>query len=230
MAILPNLLAELALWLSIVAGVASVAMIGLYLFIEVGRPWWRRRVMQHPCNVWFNIMGPKEGKIAYAIQDDRPHHVKELVLPSNSEIEIELIYTPKLAFHEASIAFGCESDLEGKPYAIECFNRFVLEGKGKSQWIPGKDEGHTINRHKFYWIVRNQVRNVGSHFIVGYKFKTESVGIFPMKVYFLTDEVEGSADLTIRVEENPNTPMQCVVKDHYECYVYPTARRVEGVR
>jgi hypothetical protein len=213
---------------SILGGIAAAVTLALYAAIEVVKPAWRRRQMRHPCHVWFNIMGPSEGKISYAIQDGRPHHVRELVLAANSEIEIEVIYTPKLAFYESTLAFGCEGDSPGKPYATERFTRFVLEGKGKSQWIPGVDESDTIDRHKFYWIKRHEVRNIGTHFIIGYKLKTQSAGIFPMKVFFTTDEFEGSADLSIRVEERPNTPMQCAVKEHYDCYVYPLDRHNEG--
>ena len=204
---------------AIVGGVAATITLAAYLLIEVVKPWMRRRRMKHPCEANFNIISRSEGEITYAIQEDRGHQVKELVLPSQSEIPIEVIYLPKVAFFEESIAFGCEGEIEGKPYAIECFNRYTL--MGKSQWIPGVDEGHTLNRHKFYQIVRKKPRNLGTHVLVGFKLKTENVGVFPMRLYFITDEVEGSADLTIRVEDNPKTPMQCVVKDHWDCYVYP---------
>jgi hypothetical protein len=190
-----------------------------YLIVEAILPAIRKHRLKHPCEVHFNVIGRHEGEITYAIQDDRTHHVDELVLPANSEIPIEIIYLPKLPFYETKLAFGCEGNIEGKPYATECFSRFNL--KGKSQWIPGVDDGHYLTRHKFYQMDREQHRNTGTHRVVGFKLKTENVGVFDARVYFMTDEVEGSAKLTIRVEEKPKTTVRCIIKDHWDCYVYP---------
>jgi hypothetical protein len=211
---------------AVVGGIAASVTLIAYLYIEVVKPAWRRHRLQHPCHVWFNIKGTYDGGVPYIAGDGKPHHLKELVLPPNYETEIEIIYLPKLAYFEFSIAFGCElSDDDGKPHAFECFNRFTIPGKGKSHWIPGVDDGHSLNRHKFYTIIRNAPRNTGTHFIVGFKFRTEKVGVFPMKLYFMTNEVEGEADLTVRVEERPTTSMKCCVKQHGECYVYPAVSR-----
>jgi hypothetical protein len=210
---------------AIAGGIAATVTLAAYIFVEVAKPAWRRCRLRHPCHVYFNIMRPNEGEVPYVQRDGKSHHLKELVLPPNCEVEIELIYLPKLEFFEAEISFGCEiDDPDGKPYAFECFNRFAMPGKGKGQWIPGVDEGHSLTRHKFYHIVRNRPRNTGTHRIVGVKFRTEKVGVFPMKLYFLTNEVEGEADLTVRVEERPQTSMKCQLKEHRGCYVYPTPR------
>jgi hypothetical protein len=205
---------------AILAGGTLVA----YLIVELAKPAWRQWRLRHPCKVYFNIMTPKEGEVPYVLRDSRGHFLKELVLPPNTETEIELIYVPKVPFFESELNFGCESDVEGKPYAIERFIRYPMPGKGKAHWIPGTDETDTLDRHKFYHVIRNKPRNTGTHFIVGFKLKTEVVGVFPTKLYFLTNEREGSADLTIRVEERPTTSMKCAVKSHGECYVYPTVR------
>lgn len=208
---------------AILGGVAASATLVAYLFIEVVRPVWRRWRLRHPCDVYFNIIGTHEGEITYAIQDDRTHHTKEIVLPTNSETPIEIIYRPKIPFFEETIAFGCEGNNDGKPYAKEYFNRYTV--LGQSKWVPGRDEGHSVDRHKFYQIVRKKPRNLGSHVVLGFKLITEKAGVFPAKLYFLTDEVEGSADLTIRVEEKPKTVSRCMIKDHWDCYVYPSTRK-----
>ncbi len=207
-------------WIVAAAFLAGSTLLA-YVFVEMIWPAVRHYRLRHPCRVYFNIPGLRERKIEYLRQDDRTHHTKELTLPPNAEFEIEIIYTPKLIFHEDSIAFGCESPLDGKPYASERFDRFTIVGK--SHWIPGKDDGHTLNRHKFFQIARGKTRNLKTHFIVGFKLKTEKVGVWPMKVFFITDEVEGSADLTIRVEERPTYSCRCFIKNHGECYVYPTS-------
>lgn len=198
-----------------------------YGCVEMLWPIIRRYRLRHPCHVYFNIMRPDEGEVPYVQRDGKSHHLKELTLPPNCEVEIELIYLPKLEYFESEIMFGCEtgqSSPDGKPYAFECFHRFNMPGKGKDLWIPGVDEGHSITRHKFYQIVRNRPRNVGTHRIIGFKFRTEKVGVWPMKLYFIMPELEGSADLTVRVEERPQTSMKCQLKEHRECYVYPAVR------
>jgi len=210
---------------AILGGIAAATTLVAYLFIEFVKPRWRRYRLRHPCHVYFNIMRPDEGEVPYVQRDGKSHHLKELTLPPNCEVEIELIYLPKLEYFESEIMFGCEvENPDGKPYAFECFHRFNMPGKGKDHWIPGVDEGHSITRHKFYQIVRNRPRNTGTHRIVGFKFRTEKVGIWPMKLYFIMPELEGSADLTVRVEERPQTSMRCQLNEHGECYVYPTPR------
>jgi hypothetical protein len=208
---------------AILGGIAASATLIAYLIIEVIRPAWRRHVLRYPCHVHFNVIGRHEGEITYAIQDDRTHHTKEIVLPANSEVAIEVIYLPKVPFFEESIAFGCEGKNDGKPYAFEFFNRYTI--LGKSRFVPGEDDGHVLNRHKFYQIVRKKPRNTGTHVVLGFKLKTEKLGIFSARLYFFTDEVEGRADLTIRVEEKPTTLARCVLPDHYDCYVYPNIPR-----
>jgi hypothetical protein len=205
---------------AIIGGVMATLTLATYVFIEIVKPAWRRNRLRHPCNAYFSIMPATEGRIEYAVQDDRGHHVSELVLPPRSEISVELVYIPKLPFYEAKLAFGCEGDVDGKPYAFECFDRFTI--KGQAHWIPERDQGHSLTRQKFYQIIRHEHRNVGTHFVIGFKLRTEKPGTFPMKMFFMTDEVEGSADLTIIVEERPKTSMKCTLKGHRDCWIYPS--------
>jgi len=212
------------IWIVAAAILAGLTLVA-YCLKEMILPRIRRYRLRHPCHVYFNIMRPNEGDVSYVQRQGKSHHLKELVLPANCEVEIELIYLPKLDFFESELLFGCEvENPDGKPYAFECFDRFAMPGRGKGHWIPGVDQGHTLNRHKFYHIARNRSRNVGTHRVVGFKFRTEQIGVWPMKLYFLTSEIEGSADLTVRVEERPTTSMKCYVKEHGECYIHPTVR------
>jgi len=203
---------------AILAGLTFTA----YVVVEVIGPIIRRWRLKHPCHVYFNIPAPEEGVVDYVRQDTDGHHVKELTLPPNADVEIEIIYRPKLAFREIKFAFGCPLGSEGKPFAYEAFERFTI--KGKSHWKPGEDEGHKTNRHKFYQWHRDEMRNTGSFFLLGFKLRTIQTGIWPMKVFFVTDEIEGSADLVIRVENKPTTSSKCFIREHRECYVYPSIR------
>ena len=157
---------------AILAGLTFVA----YGLVEVVWPLIRRRRLLHPCHVYFNIPGLYETKVSHIRQNESGHRTKELTLPSYAEVEIEIIYRPKLAFHELKFAFGCPDGSESKPYAFEAFDRFTTQGQ--SHWIPGKDEGHKTNRHKFYQWNRDEPRNTGSDFLVGFKLKTGKVGVW----------------------------------------------------
>ena len=179
----------------------------------------RRWRLRHPCEVDFLILPRDQGSHAYAIQDNKEHRVKELILPPNGVFEIEIIYLPKLPFFESKVAFGCEKVDPGKPYAIERFNRFIESGK--SHWVPGHDPEDALTRTKMYWAKREEHRPIGTGIILGFKLKTKNVGTYPMILAFVTDEVEGSAMLTIRVEDPAKTPMVCCKKGHSKCFVYP---------
>jgi len=179
--------------LTIVAGVAAAATLILYVAVEILIPIRRRHRLRHPCSAEFLIVDKDQGLLDHAIQDDVEHRTKELVLSANSVYCVEIIYKPRLEYFESKIAFGCESDSPEKPYAFERFNRYIE--KGKARWIPGCDLEDSLTRKKLYIARRDEPRNVGSEFIVGFKVQTRGVGTFPMNLYFITNEIEGKATL-----------------------------------
>ena len=62
-------------------------------------------------------------------------------------IEIEIECLPKTSFYEEAFSFGCDGEDNAKPFAIERFDRLIEVGK--NCWIPGKDDGHSLDRHKY---------------------------------------------------------------------------------
>ncbi len=209
----------------------TIIVIALYCIAEFLLPWVRRLRLRHPCDCSFYVRSIEEGKLDYVIQDDVGHRVEELVLPSNKIVEIEIVYYPKIHFHETELIFGCGGAESEKPYATECVTRFI--DVGKSTWVPGVDDGHSRDRHKFYHITRSKSRNVGSCFIVGFKLQTQRAGLYPAHVAWMTDEIEGNTLLRIRVEDAPSTYMNCTTKrtwaerrardgrDHWKCRLKP---------
>jgi hypothetical protein len=201
------------------AAIFAASGVVLYVLKEIILPWRRKSKLKHPCDVRFVVRGMQHATLNYVVQDDETHRLKELVLPANSIVDVEIGYIPQLPFFLIQMVFGCEGDEHAKPFVLECFDRFTEAGKDR--WAPGRDDGHTRDIHKYYHIVRNQARSVGTHYVLGFKIQTRGVGVYPTKVSFITDEIEGEAELMIRVEEKPTTRMRCSAKGHFGCFVRP---------
>jgi hypothetical protein len=221
------MLAELATWPWQMFGVwVGIAAFLVLLWVQFGRPWRRYLRLKHPCEVHFQIRALENRSQPYAKQDQLGHRVKELVLPTYSEVEIELGCVAKLPFTEKHQVFTCEGDRDKKPYATEWIVHFVETGRKRG--MPGKDDGHSIDVHKGYHRKTDQARNLGTHFVTGFKLYTRAPGRYKTKLFFLTDEREGVAELSILVEEAPETCMPCDA--HWECSVTPNPRAGKAAR
>jgi hypothetical protein len=70
-----------------------------------------------PGTIRFIITSRNRRILPYAYQDDRDHFVNELTVPSNSEIPVELTFTPSLHFSATDLTFGFVGEnLDGKPH------------------------------------------------------------------------------------------------------------------
>jgi hypothetical protein len=204
---------------TIAGAVAAVIVLAVTGYDIVIKPLWRRFRLKEPCEVHFAIRPLQQARLDYILQDDVGHRVKELVVPANQLVEIEVGYEPKIAFHEFEFIFGCDGDETKKPYATECINRLI--DVGKSRWLPGQDDGHWRDRHKYYHVVRDKPRAVGTHVAIGFMLQTGPAGIYPAKVSFLSNEMDTTLTLRLRVEDKPLTQMRCHEKGHFGCFVRP---------
>jgi hypothetical protein len=209
-------------WPAIGAVAGSLGLL-ILIWAQIIKPLYRLWRMSAPCEVHFTILPLSQVRLDYVLQDDRGHHVKELVVPANSIVEVEIEIVPKTTFHEDNISFGCEGSDDVKPYVLERFDRLIEPGKGKCNWIPGKDDGYSLDRHKYIQIRTNKTRSRGSRLPLGFKLQTRAVGIYPANLFFFTDEGTPAANLTIRVEDRPRTKMKCI--SHWGCYVTPMGSR-----
>ena len=203
----------------VLAGITAATVLAVSLYVDFIRPQIRKRRLKHPCKAYFHIRELRHGELGYALQDDRAHNVKELVLPSNSLVEIEVSYYPRINFNVEETVFGCEGDRASKPEAEMRVTRFIE--KGKSEWIPGIDDSDTINRKGYYHVrARFAARAIGSCYTMGFKLRTKNPGIYKASLGFVTDEIDGTADdLQIRVEDKPSTRMRCT--EHWGCRIRP---------
>lgn len=197
----------------VLAAITSVVILGLYVTVEMVAPMWRRRKLKTPCNASFHIRELQKRVLDYAMQDDTAHNVMELVLPSNSLVEIEVSYYPIINFHVDETAFGCEGDFDSKPVIEEPIAPFVA--KGELPLAPG----YWDRQGYYHYFSRSPGRSVGSCYTKGFKLRTKKAGVYRVMLGFLTDEIDGSAYLQIRVEDKPSTRMRCV--EHWGCYVNP---------
>ena len=197
----------------------SVAILLIALLVNFVKPWRRRRHLQCPCNVYFNIRAMADGELGYALLDDRGHLLQELLLPPDRLVEVEISYYPHIHYKQEELVFGCEGSTSDKPLPIERFTRYISEGKNR--WRPGEDESDYISRTGAYHVRRSAARNVGTCYTVGYIVKTQKVGTYKATVSFLTDEIEGNAFLSMKVQEKASGRLKCHVKEHDGCYVKP---------
>lgn len=127
---------------------------------------------------------------------------------------------PRIAFKERELVFGCDGDMNKKPYATACVVHFKTTGQ--NTWFPDRDTNHYMDVHKYYHRRESSDRNFGTHFVCGFRLVTRDAGRYRTTVTYVTDEREGEDELWIRVEDEPQT---CMKRDsHWECGVTPTAR------
>lgn len=191
-----------------------VAAIDTEFFAPKRRRRKRHAILEEPADVHFFITSTRHRHIDYAEQDEQEHILRDITLQSHSEHTVELHIKPRTDFTSTSTIFGCEHpDLANRPAPLEFDNPIVVKGDMK-HGIPGKDPGHNILHHKHYQYSRLMHWNPGTHIIWGFKIKTEGPGVFQMALYFCGGEVEGKAELKIRVEDKAPIRMTCVMPGH----------------
>lgn len=198
----------------IAAAIAALTAVGILVWVHFIAPRVRRHKLKHPCKAYFHIRELAKGKLSYVVQNDEAHNVKELVLPANALVEIEVSYCPTIPFYVEETVFECEGDYDSKPVVEEPLTPFIAKGElphGVSYW----------NRHGgYHYSSRYGGRAVGTWYTKGFRLRTKSPGIYKAWLGFLTDEMDGDAkDLVIKVEEKPLTRMSCAV--HRWCKLRP---------
>jgi hypothetical protein len=206
----------------IAAGIAFIVL-GLTVIVNIVRPTERRRHLAKPADVYFHIRGLQDGPpVDYVIQDMEGHSVKEISLPPNSEQEIEITYYPTIHFKQQELVFFCHGDdPNSKPLAKARYSRFKVTGK--TMWKPEEEADSTtdyIDRKGGYHYRETVARCVGTCYTLCLLLNTQAPGTYKATVSFITDEVEGNADLTVRVEERASGRLKCE-RGHKNCHVRP---------
>ena len=71
--------------------------VSLIVSLQILKPWRRRSRLKRPFKARFVITARGRFSLSYIVQDDRDHFVKELVVPANSQIPIQIALEPKLS-------------------------------------------------------------------------------------------------------------------------------------
>ena len=216
-----------------VGAILSAIVLGVAIWVNFIRPAIRRRELRSPCDCYFHIRSLEDGKpLGYVQQDDKCHNVKELVLPSHSEVEIEVNSYALIDYVANDVVFGCDGDnKDEKPLPLYRVVPFVQVGK--SEYRPGIDDGDYINRKGWYHykpISPNRPQGVCS--TMGFRLKTQKPGRYQATMAFLGNGVEGYArDLYFIVEDEPKTTMQCFAEKHWQwkCRLTPLKPERYGV-
>lgn len=204
-----------------IGALTASAVLLVTLWVNFVRPVLRHRRLRCPVDAYFHIRELDHGPVSYALQDDQAHSVRELVLPSNSVVDIEIAYVPKINFHVEETVFGIDGDEASKPLPLERHTKFIAAGKGKSHWSPGVDDSELIDyKGNYHFKPRTPKRSIGSCYTTGFKVKTQQAGTYNVWLGFLTDEFDGNVKLKIIVEDKPHTRMRCI-NHGYGCNVRP---------
>src|ERR1043166_4813876 len=91
--------ATLATWpWSMIAAILAGGSLLVAGHTQIVRPRLRRRKLKQPFRAYFLVTSLERFPLDYVPQDDREHYVKELVVPPNSEIPIQIVLEPRVSF------------------------------------------------------------------------------------------------------------------------------------
>ena len=197
-----------------VSALAALTVLAISLWVNFLSPFLRKRRLKKPVEAYFHVKALNKGNLGWVIQDDIDHNVKEICLPANAIVEIEVAYYPKISFNVDETVFQCEGEFELKPTVEEPLRPFVLRG-------DFKEAEFYWNRHGgFHYASRYRSRAADSCYTKGFRLRTRAPGVYKTWLGFLTDGQDCDAkDLVIRVEEKPKTRMPC--SSHTGCNLRP---------
>jgi hypothetical protein len=193
------------LWIgSLIGGTAGTIAIWTNLI----KPWLRKRTLKHPVKAHFTIRNSLQSVSGRDVSQGDPHLIKRLVLPSNQTVEIELGLLPRIPIHISELVIGCEGEAADAPKVLMRQYQYVRSGPS-----PPVDKDYTAGNSYHARVDRKY--NVGTHYVTGFKVQTQKAGLYPVKLSFITDEIEGNYDeLEFLVEDAPTTKMRCHKKTH----------------
>lgn len=212
------------------------AVVGCLILLITGcdvflRPIWHRYRLKNGFFCSFSIPSTQLRTLDYVIQDDDAHQTKELIIPSNSEVEIEILFWCPAKTILSEFYFGCLQDkgtpdeLERKPRAVAYTNRFME--RGAVEETPETNRNRYTDQHKYYHVRREWPLVKNEVYSIGFKLKTIKSGDYRADIHFTTDEVKAVVDdLIIRVEDHPVSKMKCILRAHRwnACLISPKVK------
>lgn len=207
---------------TIVGTLAAIAVLALSVYAGWIEPRRRRnkrlKELAKPARLYFQI---RDGL--------RTHNIQELVLPANSEMRIGVLIEPTTHFHSKRTLFGCLGERDLKPFAFAFDNEFVIAGSARYA-SPETNPNHNLLLNRHYQMAEDRAWLTTNPIAWGFRIKTVAPGTYPARIVFHGEEVEGVAEASIRVVENPSryVYMRCVNPEHPNCIVQLSSIREFG--
>jgi hypothetical protein len=202
-------------YLLVVSTVFVILTTVAYCLREFIYPFYRRWRLKEPARAYFIITSKDRFNLQYAVQDEREHRLKILVLPSHThDLLLHLVLEAKLDYVQSHLEFVFEGE-GAKPLFNYWYHPFVKTGTSTKK--PGEDPGHYIDYHDNYHIDAVSQIVKGQWRTSAFKITTRDPGIYYLKVCIPADGVDGIAEgtkgamgLRVRVEDHPTTNMKCL--------------------
>jgi hypothetical protein len=157
----------------------------------------RAKLLKDPFEVHFLVPSVTDHKVNYP-QDSEEHHVDELSLPSDSEVDVVVWMNPRLNIVLSELQFGCiGDDNEAKPEPLYYFNWWVKEGPRK-KITPEDDKGQYRDITNYYHIpyYGRAIPKDEKH-LPGLRIRTKKKGIYEFWIGIIMPE--GRADKTLKI-------------------------------
>lgn len=187
---------------AIIGDVAAVAMLTIYISIEIVKPWLDKRKRKNPAQCFFILTNSKRSLSSRDVSRGDAHRVRHLVLPSNQLFECVIGTSTKVPISISEIVIGCDDDSGPK-----LNNRFDSLRKHGRTATYANDFVDTLG---FLHMTVQNTSNVGTVFLCALRGQTQKAGTYDVLVSFITDDVEGRyKGLKFIIEDDPKTRMLC---------------------
>jgi hypothetical protein len=185
-------------------------------YINFLKPQVRRRALKGAIQTYFLVPLKAQHACSYANQDDEEHILKQISVPPNSELVVDLVMHIKVPISYSEWHIGFAGEMESKPYFSKYSNRYIAVGKGTEVDPSLKDSEDFIDKH-FYYHVRRGARSISAGTVISAAFtiKTRAAGLYPLRVIFVSEEdISEEASIFVCVESKPTLKVLCVDPSH----------------
>lgn len=192
-----------------------------YLLRDVIPATYRYFRLKRPCEIFFVITSYDRGKVDYVVQDEDEHFVRELIVPANRDVYVQIQLKTKTAFTQRYLAVEFVKKPSGGKVPVVDHYKLQFIKVGKDEKFPKTDEGHWVDHHDIYHITEERQRLAGQDIPYGFIVKTRDPGRYQMKVHVGVDNKGIELVLDFVVEDPHRTKMRCT--RHFGCLISPDA-------
>jgi hypothetical protein len=118
--------------------------------------------------------------------------VRELTLPANSEVMVQLRIKPAIQYRQIEIVFGCRGSDIGRPVPLRVLNRFIKFGVNREQ-SPQTHSNNYIDKDDHYHIKETVDRSPPHVQALEFVVRTGRAGAYPVLFEVITDSGEAKS-------------------------------------